>query len=171
MDSGERNYPLALFKQPVPADSLILIDSAIGTVYGTGSVIQMTDKGEYFAVMAPSCGLGERTHRKRLSRTSEGEPLVSLAAPVGGLVVEFSKEQVDSMLAGFAEYLMDALHAYHAENFVTARVTDGDGESFSITLQRESGKTAQDLRAEAEARVVELEAELNSLRKAVSVDE
>ena len=104
---------------------------------------------------------------------ADGTMLKALTVKDGEVCLDL--EPATEMLKVFVATMRGVLHGYGAENYVETemqapalsmdlRDSDTPYDSYTVTIQRREGTTPHQFRIQAEARVAELEAELEQLR-------
>ncbi|MFJ1900454.1 hypothetical protein [Streptomyces sp. NPDC088115] len=93
----------------------------------------------------------------------DGTMMRALTIKNGVATLELS--EATEMVRIFAAGMRGVLDGHDASNYVEMEMTDGaTGQGYTVTIQRRDGTTPHQFRQQAEARVAELEAQLQEAR-------
>lgn len=159
----------ASFKLPLTARGYANLTDALERVYGTGDIMLRASDDHIHAV-APAEGFGKlKTGKKPKSPTADELRIISLNIADGTIKVSFDEGQgsVNVMMATMKQWF----EMVGGINYVEQAFRDAADESqeFVFVMQRVEGITPHQARLAAEARVAELELELELLRREMSV--
>ncbi|BDZ52557.1 hypothetical protein GCM10025867_47980 (plasmid) [Frondihabitans sucicola] len=160
---------VAMFALPMPLTAMPSISEVIARVYGSGEASLSFD-GDAVRIYAPREGFGPRPKgRIKAARPLDDDALGTFDLDDDRLVVTI--EDSTAVVSAIASHLAGFFEHFAGINYVESRfTTTGQSEEdmeYAVVVQKVSGRTAHDLRQEAEARVAELEQENERLRQRV----
>lgn len=155
----------AAFSLPIPLDAFATINECVARVYGTGDA-GMLMQGDQIQIVEPEGGWGPRKRgRGALPSTSNDQMRLrwmELRDDRALLTIEDTQYTV-LLISEISRQWFDAVGGI---NYVETKLTTvgGTEPEFIYTMQRVDGLSPADKVAAAEARITELEAEVERLK-------
>lgn len=161
---------VAMFALPMPLTGMPYINDVIARVYGSGESTLSFD-GDALRIYAPAEGFGPRAKgRVKADRPLDTDALGAFAFE--GDRLEVTIEDSTAVTGTIAAHLANYFEHFGGINYVETRFTTtgepDDDMSLAVVIQKVSGKTAHELRQDAEARTADLERENEQLRLRVA---
>lgn len=155
----------AAFSLPIPLDAMETINACIERVYGTGEA-QMIMSGNQFQVVAPEGGWGPRKRGRGALPSASNDQMRLRYAELHEGNVKLTIEDTQYTVLLVSEISRQWFNAVGGVNYVETKLitADADEPEFVYTMQRIDGLTPADKVTAAEARIAELELEVESLR-------
>ena len=163
--------PVALFAYPMPLTASAYIAEVIERVYGSGDTTMSFD-GEAMRIYAPKEGFGPRRKgRVKAERPKDTDASVGFMR-VRDEVLSMTLEDSQDVILVLADHLRNFFELTGGINYVEAKFgtpeTPGDEIEYALVVQKLSGRTAHDLRREAEDENAALVIENERLRQRIS---
>ncbi|WP_053353860.1 hypothetical protein [Leucobacter musarum] len=154
-----------VLKLPIPLDAMATVQEFVERVYGSGETRLRMD-GECMRIVAPEDGWGPRARGRGRLPSASNDALKLRYVSLKEGTAQITVEDAESTVLFITEIAKQWFDSIGGVNYVETKLATAgaDEPEFVFTMQRASGMTPHELRQSAEARVVELEAELKLLR-------
>jgi len=158
---------VVILRLPIPLESMATVQELVERVYGTGDT-RMTFDGDHMRILAPEGGWGDRKRGRGKLPSAVNDALRLKYAELRDGKATLTLEDMETTVLYISEIARQWFDHVGGINYVETKLVTGDQDepSYVFTMQKADGKTAHELRHEAEARVAELEAEIAELRGA-----
>jgi hypothetical protein len=154
---------------PLPLDGLTELHRLVERLYGTGDSMLNFSDPHSVRIVAPADGFGpvKRPGKRAIPLAAAGDIAHLRELTITDETIDLTLEDAQERVALFAVALRQFFTLSGGTNYVTAHLLghDDDTAEYYVTVQKTGNPTAHDLRVVAEARVAELEQELQLLRE------
>lgn len=155
----------AAFSLPIPLDAFETINECIARVYGTGEPL-MSMQGDQFQIIEPEGGWGPRKRGRGALPSASHDAMRMRYLALRDHTAELTIDDQEYTVLLISEIAHQWFTNVGGINYVEVRLVhrDAPDPQYVFTMQRVDGLSPADKAAAAEARIVELESEIERLR-------
>lgn len=168
---SEARGDVVILRLPIPLESMATVQEFVERVYGTGDT-RMTFDGDHMRIVAPKDGWGERKRGRGKLPSAVNDALRLTYAELRDGKAKLTLEDMETTVLYISEITQQWFNHVGGINYVETKLVPGDQDepSYVFIMQKADGKTAHELRQEAEARAEAAEATLERVRATVEAE-